>query len=103
MITETLFNVNDPLWEALIRLVINVATLFIVIKLIYNRYSNKKRNLFAFSLMGIMIFMICILLKNVELQMGMVLGLFAIFSIIRYRTRNITIKDMAYLFTVIGI
>lgn len=103
MITETLFNTNDPLWEALIRLIINVATLFIVIKLIYNRYSDKKRNLFAFFLMGIMIFMICILLKNVELQMGMVLGLFAIFSIMRYRTRNIAIKDMAYLFTVIGI
>jgi len=103
MITETLFNANDPLWEALIRLIINVATLFIVIKLIYNRYSDKKRNLFAFFLMGIIIFMICILLKNVELQMGMVLGLFAIFSIMRYRTRNIAIKDMAYLFTVIGI
>jgi ribosomal protein L24 len=103
MITETLFNTDDPLWEALIRLIINVATLFIVIKLIYNRYSDKKRNLFAFFLMGIIIFMICILLKNVELQMGMVLGLFAIFSIMRYRTRNIAIKDMAYLFTVIGI
>jgi hypothetical protein len=39
----------------------------------------------------------------VELQMGMALGLFAIFSIIRYRTRNMRIKDMAYLFTVLGI
>jgi hypothetical protein len=35
--------------------------------------------------------------------MGMALGLFAVFSIIRYRTRNIRIKDMSYLFTVIGI
>ena len=53
--------------------------------------------------MGTIIFMLCILLKDVELQMGMALGLFAVFSIIRYRTRNMAIKDMSYLFTVIGI
>ena len=92
MTAETLFNSNDPIWEVLLRLVINTATLFVIIRLIYNRFSDKKRNLFSFFLMGIMIFMVCILLKNVELQMGMVLGLFAIFSIMRYRTKNISIK-----------
>jgi len=94
---------NEFVIEALIRLAINTAVLFIIIKLLYNRYSNKKGNLFAFFLMGTMIFLLCIVLKDVELQMGMALGLFAIFSIIRYRTRNMVIKDMAYLFTVIGI
>ena len=94
---------NEFVIEALIRLAINIAVLFIIIKLLYNRYSNKKGNLFAFFLMGTMIFLLCIVLKDVELQMGMALGLFAIFSIIRYRTRNMAIKDMAYLFTVIGI
>jgi hypothetical protein len=53
--------------------------------------------------MGTIIFMVCILLKDVKLQMGIALGLFAVFSIIRYRTRNMAIKDMSYLFTVIGI
>ena len=103
MTTETMTAANEFVIEALIRLAINIAVLFIIIKLLYNRYSNKKGNLFAFFLMGTMIFLLCIVLKDVELQMGMALGLFAIFSIIRYRTRNMTIKDMAYLFTVIGI
>lgn len=103
MITETIFNMTDPLWEAVMRLVINVVVLYIIIRLLYNRYSNKKGNQFAFFLMGVMIFLLCIVLKDVELQMGMALGLFAIFTIIRYRTRNMAIKDMAYLFTVIGI
>jgi uncharacterized membrane protein len=94
---------NEFVIEALTRLAINLVVLFIIIKLLYNRYSNKKGNLFAFFLMGTMIFLLCIVLKNVELQMGMALGLFAIFSIIRYRTRNMRIKDMAYLFTVLGI
>jgi len=103
MTTETIINANDFLIEALVRLAINVAVLFIIIKLLYNRYSDKKGNLFAFFLMGIMIFMLCVVLKDVELQMGMALGLFAVFSIIRYRTENMAIKDMSYLFTVIGI
>lgn len=94
---------NEFVIEALIRLAINLAVLFIIIKLLYNKNSDKKGNHFAFFLMGTMIFLLCIVLKNVELQMGMALGLFAIFSIIRYRTRNMRIKDMAYLFTVLGI
>lgn len=103
MTTDTMTAANEFVIEALIRLAINLVVLFIIIKLLYNRYSNKKGNLFAFFLMGTMIFLLCIVLKDVELQMGMALGLFAIFSIIRYRTRNMRIKDMAYLFTVIGI
>jgi hypothetical protein len=103
MTPETITAANEFVIEALIRLAINIAVLFIIIRLLYNRYSDKKGNLFAFFLMGIMIFMLCIVLKDVELQMGMALGLFAIFSIIRYRTKNMAIKDMAYLFTVIGI
>jgi len=103
MTPDTMTAANEFVIEALIRLAINLVVLFIIIKLLYNRYSNKKGNLFAFFLMGTMIFLLCIVLKEVELQMGMALGLFAIFSIIRYRTRNMAIKDMAYLFTVIGI
>jgi hypothetical protein len=103
MTPETIAAANEFVIEALIRLAINIAVLFIIIKLLYNRNSDKKGNLFAFFLMGIMIFMLCIVLKDVELQMGMALGLFAIFSIIRYRTKNMAIKDMAYLFTILGI
>lgn len=103
MTAESLLTAQDPLWEALLRLAVNVAALLIIIRFIYNRYSKKTGDQFSFFLMGIIIFLICILLKDVEMQMGMVLGLFAVFSFIRYRTRNMAIKDMSYLFTVIGI
>jgi hypothetical protein len=103
MTTNTIINPDAFLIESLVRLAINIAVLFIIIRLIYGRYSDKKGNPFAFFLMGIMIFMLCIVLKDVEMKLGMVLGLFAVFSIIRYRTKNMAIRDMAYLFTVIGI
>ena len=49
------------------------------------------------------VFLLCVLLDSVKLQLGFALGLFAIFGIIRYRTDPIAIKEMTYLFLVIGI
>jgi Ca2+/Na+ antiporter len=53
--------------------------------------------------MGIMIFMVCVLLKTVEIQLGIALGLFAIFAIMRFRSQNLSMRQMTYFFTVIGV
>jgi hypothetical protein len=96
-------NLSDPLWPVLLRLLIDGAALYIIIFLIYARFARSREHMFPFFLMGIMIFLICNLLKRAEMQLGMALGLFAIFSIMRFRTENLLSKNMAYLFTVIGI
>jgi len=54
-------------------------------------------------MIGIIVFFLCFTLKKYELDIGMALGLFAIFGIIRYRTHPIPIKEMTYLFVVIGV
>jgi hypothetical protein len=100
---ETIKAVQDPLIGTLERLAVELAVLIVIIPVIYRRFANNKEHLFSFFLMGIMIFLVCVLLKNVEIQMGMVLGLFAIFSILRFRTYNFSTKDMSYLFAVIGL
>ncbi len=56
--------VQDPLWSILIRFAVTLFVLFIVIRLIYYRFSKKDGNAFSFFLMGIMIFLVCILLQN---------------------------------------
>jgi len=94
---------QDPLWNVLIRFFITLVVLFIVIRLIYYRYTKKEENVFSFFIMGIMIFLVCILLKTVEIQLGMALGLFAVFAILRFRSRNISLREMTYFFTVLGI
>ena len=94
---------KDPLLDILIRFFINFVVLFVVIRIIYFTYNRKEEYLFSFFLMGIMIFMVCALLRTVELQMGMALGLFAVFALLRFRTLNLSFKSSAYLFTVIGI
>ncbi len=53
-------------------------------------------------MISIIVFFLCFTLKKYELDIGMALGLFAIFGIIRYRTDAIEIKDMTFLFVVIG-
>jgi len=94
---------EDTLLSIMIRFCVNIAVLFILIRVIYYRYSKKPDYLFSFFLMGIIIFFICSILGTVDIQLGMALGLFAVFAILRFRTVNYTVKDMTYVFTVIGI
>ena len=101
---DNLFNLNNPdFWSIMIRFVINLVFLFILIKVVYFRYCRKEMFLFTFFLMGIMIFFIGAMLNAVFIEIGMAVGLFAIFTILRLRTRQVSVKDMAYMFTTIGI
>jgi uncharacterized membrane protein len=100
---DLVLNGQDPLWNILARFGVAIVVLFIVIRLIYYRYSRDKGNAFSFFQMGIMIFLVCILLKTVEIKLGVALGLFAIFALLRFRSRNILLRDLTYLFTVLGI
>jgi hypothetical protein len=89
--------------SVIIRFFVNLFVLFILIRLIYFRYTKKEEYVFSFFLVGIIIFLIVSLLETVDLKMGMALGLFAVFGILRFRTINFSSKDMTYFFTVIGI
>lgn len=91
------------LLSIMLRFLLNIAVLFVLVRLIYYRYSKKPVYLFSFFLMGIIIFFICSFLETVNIEVGIALGLFAIFSILRFRTINYTVKDMTYVFTVIGV
>lgn len=94
---------DDDVYKLLIRLGINFLFLTLIIRGIYYRISKRKDYLFTYYLLGSIVFFICFSLKKLDIDTGMGLGLFAIFSIIRYRTNPIAIKEMTYLFLVIGI
>ena len=101
---DNAFNLGNPNFLGImIRFVINTIFLFVLIKVVYYRYCKKELFLFAFFQMGIMIFFIGSMLNAVFLEIGMAVGLFAIFTILRLRTTNVSIKDMAYMFTTIGL
>jgi hypothetical protein len=84
------------------RLLIDVLSMIILVRFIYFRIYRKKDYLFTFFLFNIIIFIITYLLNKVDMSMGAAFGLFAVFSMLRYRTEGITTKDMTYLFIVIA-
>jgi len=94
---------ESSLLSIMIRFFFNMIVLIILVRFIYYRFTKKAEYLFSFLMMGIVIFLLCSLLETVDIQLGMALGLFAIFAILRFRTVNYTTKDMTYIFTVIGV
>lgn len=86
-----------------IRLGVNLFFLTIIIRYLYYSKTRRKDYLFTYYLIGTITFFLCFGLKKLDIDTGMGLGLFAIFGIIRYRTDAIEIKEMTYLFLVIGL
>jgi hypothetical protein len=96
----TLFEKLSP--KFFIRLGIDIASVLLLIRFIYFPIYRSRENVFTFFIFNIIIFLITYLLNKVEMSMGAAFGLFAVFSMLRYRTEDISIKDMTYLFLVIA-
>jgi hypothetical protein len=93
---------NNDFYTLLLRLTVNLFFLTIVIRYLYYNKTKRKDYLFTYYLIGTITFFLCFGLKKLDIDTGMGLGLFAIFGIIRYRTDAIEIKEMTYLFLIIG-
>lgn len=94
---------SEDFYGLLIRLGINLVFLTILIRVLYYTKTRRKDYLFTYYLIGTITFFLCFGLMQMDIDTGMGLGLFAIFGIIRYRTDAIEIKEMTYLFMVIGV
>ncbi len=97
-----IINVAD-FTELLVRFILNTGLIFIVVHFMYAKHSKRQDFYFSYLAIGVIVFLLCFLLNSVKLELGFALGLFAIFGIIRYRTDAIPIKEMTYLFIIIGI
>ena len=85
------------------RFVLNLVFVFILIHFFYYRKSRRIDYYFTFILISISIFFLIYLLGSVKIKVGMALGLFAIFGIIRYRTETIPVREMTYIFVIISL
>ncbi|MCK4344293.1 MAG: DUF4956 domain-containing protein [Bacteroidales bacterium] len=117
MITEILAQVVEParffgielmntseFLELLFRFIFNTLVVFALVRYLYYPVSRRKDYFFTFILVSTIVFLISFSLIKVDrLGIGVALGLFALFGILRFRTRQIPIKEMTYLFMVIGI
>ena len=94
---------SKDLVKLLFKFSIDLLFLFIIVRVIYYRIKEEKDYVFTFFMFNILTFFICFLLRKVPIEMGFALGLFAVFGILRYRTEAIPIRQMTYLFIVIGL
>lgn len=94
---------NPDFYSLIFRLLVNLISMTVLIRLLYYPKTKRKDYLFTYYLIGLITFLICFGLKKLDIDTGMGLGLFAIFGILRYRTDAIEIKEMTYLFMIIGI
>jgi uncharacterized lipoprotein YehR (DUF1307 family) len=102
----TVVSAMDAIQKALsklgFRLLIDFVSIFVLIRLVYFPVYKKRELFFTFFIFNLVIFLICFLLNKVDLSMGAAFGLFAVFSMLRYRTEELSMKDMTYLFLVIA-
>ena len=87
----------------LIRFAIDIACTFVLVRVLYFRRYQRSDLFFTYFSFNLIIFLITFMLNGVELTMGAAFGLFAVFSILRFRTEGLSAKDMTYLFLVIAV
>ena len=101
--TDQLFDTWDVL-KLLSRLGVDLVFTWIVVGRIYGRLYPRNRDfIFTYYVFNLITFSLCILLRKVPMEIGFALGLFAVFGILRYRTEPIRLRDLTYMFIVIGI
>jgi hypothetical protein len=94
---------SSMLLMLLIRFIANFLVCWVIIQFFYYKKSTRKDYYFTFMLFSVTVFLLLFILQNLSMGTGFALGLFCIFGMIRYRTESIQIREMTYLFLIIGV
>jgi len=84
-------------------LLIDLATFLLIVYLVYYPNCRRKESIFTFLMFNLLIFMLTFVLNRIKMSVGAAFGLFAVFSMLRYRTQGISMKELTYLFIFIAI
>lgn len=87
----------------LLRLAVDLAAVTVLVRVIYYRAYRKNDFFLPFFALNLIIFLVAYVLNQVEISLGAAFGLFAVFSMLRYRTEGISTTDMTYLFSSIAL
>lgn len=102
-ITDAMMTTGQSLTELAIRFLINLLVCWVLVQFFYYRKSRRRDYYFTFMVFSSAMLMLLYIMGNVEVGVGLTLGLFAIFGVIRYRTETVPIREMTYLFVIIAL
>ncbi len=100
--TEQFMDAGDFL-RLVTRLSLDLSFVAVVVLLVYYRLYKNREFVFTYFIFNLITFSMCVLLRKVPMELGFALGLFAVFGILRYRTEEIRMRDLTYLFIMIGL
>ncbi len=103
MIADAMMTTGQSLAELGIRFFLNVFVCWLIVQFFYYRKSRRRDYYFTFMVFSSAMLMLLYIMGNVEVGVGLTLGLFAIFGVIRYRTETVPIREMTYLFVIIAL
>lgn len=95
-------NVQD-LTSLIARLVLNLLFTIVAVRVVYSRLYHQRDYIFTYLLLNVVTFALAFLMRKAPIGLGSAFGLFAVFGILRYRTEGIEVRNLTYLFVVIGI
>ena len=102
-IADAVMTTSQSVTELAIRFGLNLLVCWILVQFFYYRKSKRRDYYFTFMVFSSAMLMLLYIMGNVEVGVGLTLGLFAIFGIIRYRTETVPIREMTYLFVIIAL
>ncbi|MDA8816934.1 DUF4956 domain-containing protein [Schleiferiaceae bacterium] len=93
---------DNALLELLTRFALTL--LYIIQMRIVSKHAPESRkNVYSFFIISVVVFFLANALGSFNMQIGMAIGMFAVFGIVRYRTEALRPQEMTYLFAAIGI
>ena len=102
-ITDAMMTTAQKVGELGIRFALNLLVCWILVHFFYYRKSQRRDYYFTFMVFSSAMLTLLYIMGNVEVGVGLTLGLFAIFGVIRYRTETVPIREMTYLFVIIAL
>lgn len=102
-LTEAMMTTSQKLGELGIRFFLNLIICWLIVQFFYYRKSRRRDYYFTFMIFSSAMLVLLYIMGNVSIGVGMTLGLFAIFGVIRYRTETVPIREMTYLFIIIAL
>ncbi len=102
-ITDAMMTTAQKVAELGIRFALNLLVCWILVHFFYYRKSRRRDYYFTFMIFSSAMLTLLYIMGNVEVGVGLTLGLFAIFGVIRYRTETVPIREMTYLFVIIAL
>lgn len=102
-ITESVMSTGQSMTELGIKFLLNLIVCWIIVRCFYYPKSHRRDYFFTFMIFSSAMLMLLYVMGNSEVGVGLTLGLFAIFGVIRYRTETVPIREMTYLFVIIAL